>query len=467
MLTIAMPVLGFFLLTVLTVLFLAWKTQPEKAALGRLCCAEFNWKPFGAMLGGFLLLYLLAYFAHLHFTPGIGYFLGGFLLPLGLSSITVPQRWRQMILLLVIMGLTLMQPQMSVVSLGSLSLLWGLIGYQITATLTGATNRLESTDMLPALAWLSGEYWIHLTLADTQIPLYHNLLVSFLGIALLMRELGRMSFKAAFMRYLVPVVAAGLIAWVLTRHILLQANGLSWGGLIMGSLVLLYGIAGFEDGEQDNPLTGVMVLMLMGMGTLAASRLFGTFGWVTLLVLASTVNRSRFVVWAGLFWLARILLQAFIYQYNPNITGINMLHAYASASLYAGVVLVLLLPQFLQSAVPAWKKGLGLVVLSIGAPLLANFFLHAEPSSGFLLSTIVTTVAVVFLTLLRSVGQSVQELMMLMPVQLVLTALVGNDLLEMGLDTTLMVKIIVLVVIAVVFLGSLIFVRRFPLPEMR
>ena len=63
---------------------------------------------------------------------------------------------------------------------------------------------------------------------------------------------------------------------------------------------------------------------------------------VGLLVLAPTTMvalRPNVAIFAGLFWTVRVLLQAFVVQYNPNVTGINLMHSYTSAALYGDLCL--------------------------------------------------------------------------------------------------------------------------------
>jgi hypothetical protein len=141
--------------------------------------------------------------------------------------------------------------------------------------------------------------------------------------------------------------------------------------------------------------------------------MFGTVGW---LILGSTVlinpkaNRMASVV--GLFFIVRVLLQGFIYQYNPNVTGINITHPYASAALYAGEVGMILLPNFLNLLFPKaedtspasellWAVPIAKGLLVAG---LANFFLHNEATGSLLTALTIGALAISLLGNIRNMS---------------------------------------------------------------
>jgi len=212
------------------------------------------------------------------------------------------------------------------------------------------------------------------------------------------------------------------------------------------------------------PQAGVIALLLLGMATLVASRLFGTAGWVVLAVgLLSNRRSGSYVSVAAMFLLARVLLQAFLTQFSANVTGINITHPYASAALFVGFAMMLILPNWLN-ALPATApavphndaeilndpKRLSLilipfVLLGLGSLLfagLSNYFLHAEATASLLLALIVSGLGV---SLLAQFYSPQARAMPLFATLLTLAgALVSPEILDWGNEAEKGQKLVVL-----------------------
>ena len=82
-------------------------------------------------------------------------------------------------------------------------------------------------------------------------------------------------------------------------------------------------------------------------------------------------------------------------------------------------------------------------------PLLANYFLHEEPTGSFLIAT---TVAALMLAALGPTiaGATIQrqDNVLLLPVQMTTFAILGSNLITMGNETTIIDKITVLLYLA-------------------
>ena len=87
---------------------------------------------------------------------------------------------------------------------------------------------------------------------------------------------------------------------------------------------------------------GIKNILLVGICTLVASRLFGMEGLLILAAATVVAPIPGSALIAGLFWSSRALLQSYVSQFNPNVTGVNLMHNYASAALYAGFLVIIL-----------------------------------------------------------------------------------------------------------------------------
>jgi len=132
--------------------------------------------------------------------------------------------------------------------------------------------------------------------------------------------------------------------------------------------------------------------------------------------LLSNPRAGNYVSVAALFLLGRVMLQAFLSQYSANVTGINITHPYASAALYVGFAIMLLLPAGLNvlqskmqgnevlaesesSTLQSNFNPLASVLLggtSLLVAGLANFFLHGEATASLLLALLVSGLGVSF-----------------------------------------------------------------------
>lgn len=274
-----------------------------------------------------------------------------------------------------------------------------LLGLGVYKILENTMFGLENTfdDVLPAFIWLAGHYWLMVGIAGAACVLQENILLSCLTLALLMKALQSVFLaddKTIFKRILVSTVSGLGLLLILTKVLLVTK---------MAPLAALFGVAVlftyiFEASLQNDDLASkadpIRVLVFIGVLTLIATRFYGTLGLLVLApaTVSSAMSGSAWL--AGIFWISRAFVQAFISQYNSNITGINLMHAYTGAALYGGLVIVFVLSIALRDVERNWLTAKILLLSCFLLPPATIYFLHEEPSASLLISTLVSAIIV-------------------------------------------------------------------------
>jgi hypothetical protein len=193
------------------------------------------------------------------------------------------------------------------------------------------------------------------------------------------------------------------------------------------------------EGEQTVTATvGIQQLIVIGVLTLVAARFFGAWGMLMLVPAAILPVRGGVAQYAGLFFLSRVLLQGFVTDYNANVTGINLTHAYTGAALYAGFIVMAILFMLLRELTD--RRVRAGVFLAAGAlvPMAADFYLHAEPASSLLVAT---TCAGVMLAVLGPALQRTEKPvgfgnLLLVPSMMAVAGITYGGLIETGVNAT-------------------------------
>lgn len=298
-------------------------------------------------------------------------------------------------------------------------------------------------------SWLAGLYWLTLNVSGGDLPPQVSLLVIFISVGLIARSLQTLPILARFPAWVQPLyvgLTGGLAAWLAVQNMLLQPAFLPWVGLFVGGLVLGFLLFNPNNAlgsdETSEPVTskgqlpllkpatlqsGMITLILLGMAVLVASRLFGTTGWVVLVIgLMANRQAGSAISIAALFLLGRVLLQTFLAQYSANVTGINITHPYASGALYVGFTIMLLLPGWLNSlhgnasaaahqdeslsmpgstTIESGSKPITFALLGLGSLMtagLSNYFLHGEATASLLLALLVSGLGISLLAGFRN-----------------------------------------------------------------
>jgi hypothetical protein len=415
-----------------------------------------------------LVWYAAGYFLHLDAASGFPYFLGGFLgyWLLGCFSFAQPGM-RGALLLMGALAITSASHDVTTLPVPLISALLGLSAGRFTAPQTSWADYL-----LPG-SWLVGIGWIILTSSEAMQAPLASLLAIFLSVSLLLRTVQGLGFipeNKALIRPVFVVVTGALAAWLLCQTLLLQPSLMSWVWLFAGGLLLAFLLPAGPLTNSSQPSTGIsgaIQLLLIGIAALVASRLFGTLGWVVLAVgLLANAKQTMSVTLASLFFVGRSLLQVYLFQYNPNVTGINITHPYASAALYVGLAAMLLLPNILNMLLPAQLPDIDdteadiipdntlawaiLFFVALLAGALANYFLHAEATGSLLVAMLIAGLGVGLLG--RFQFKQAGTYTLLIPLITTSGALLSQELLSAGNEAEKSQKLIVLGIMLVGFL---------------
>ncbi|MDX2085724.1 MAG: hypothetical protein SFZ03_10100 [Candidatus Melainabacteria bacterium] len=224
-------------------------------------------------------------------------------------------------------------------------------------------------------------------------------------------------------------------------------------------------------------------LLLVGSLTLVADRLYGPVGmgllWLAVLLVGDQCVTSvrRGLAVAGLFWLMRLVLAAYLLQFNSNVTGINLLHPYPHVALLLGVLVPLMLPgvfqRFLRWQLPFVQQPMRSMValavfialVAIGLPWASAYFLHAEPTGALLIGASLSLLAVAVLNARQCQLQVLA--VAVFGVFWVLFAVLGQPLLALGAEATREARLWSLIVLGLIVLLHLWSSRAFWSPSDR
>jgi len=448
MATLSMGALGVFGAACLIAFLTPFVTQGVGKQLGW----QMTWpdlKRFALIVAPLVLLFVGGQFLELEGGGTLRFFAMAAAVPFLLSRLNFPAQLTGILLLLLTVLVTV---SMDVSGLPSVAIIAGLVTWKLGENLLlRETATLE--DVLPSLFWLAGLYWINAASPQELVGSRQGLLLGAIAVALFMRSIQGTFLKEdkLYVKRIALATTGGLLLLIYITKVMSLVAMDSLAVLMGAGIFLTYlfeAIEGKEDGRLSAP-AAVKTVILIGIFTMLASRLLGTFGWIMLAPATLVATRSGTAVFAGLFWATRAMLQTYIVQFNANVTGVNILHPYVGAALYAGFLAALLLSVFMRDH---RDKRLTLAVALGGATLLplgATYFLHAEPTCSLLVST---TVAAVLLSVLGPVMYR-QEIaqhdsLLLLPVQMIASATLANQLIPLGNEATAHDRLILLAYMA-------------------
>ena len=211
--------------------------------------------------------------------------------------------------------------------------------------------------------------------------------------------------------------------------------------------------------KKDCATSAIKQVLIIGIFTLLATRLFGNLGMAALGAGCMVGNFSQIPACAAIFFGARILEQVFAYANVSNVTGINLNHPYVSAALYLGLFSALGLMALLKDVSDRRIAAAAFAALAAVGTCAVSYFLHSEASGGYLISLIVSAV------LVSIVGQAFfpdeEEKVVniaLVPALATSCAMVSAGLLPLGLTATMEDRMTVIAAMAAatvaVLLGS-------------
>jgi hypothetical protein len=341
------------------------------------------------------------------------------------------------------------------------ALMFGLLSWKI------ADNFLRKPtydDVLPPVIWLSGVMWIALSAESADMPVQQGLLLGVISVCLLMRTIFHvvsqfMQDDVYYLKRTVLATTGGLGLLIVITKLLTVPDMAKVAALVGAGMLATFIFAGRSIPVEPDPndptapapldpyanllgTNGIGLLVTIGILFLVATRLWGTLGLVLLAPTALVAPWPGPSQYPGLFFTLRTLLQVFILSFNSNVTGINIMHAYTGAALYAGFIIMAILTLLLRDVLD--RRILTAVFLTAGVmvPLGASYLLHAEPTSSLLVSS---TVAAVLLSAIAPTMQQPNaakgyENIVLLPALMIASGITTSGLLEAGANATIQVK---------------------------
>jgi hypothetical protein len=350
---------------------------------------------------------------------------------------------------------------------GCLSALGGLLTYKVIDQLFFVSDT-GFEDILPATIWLSAASWFSSTLYGEAISktviLQESIVLCAISSSFLLKAIPPNVLKndPLFLKRLLLSLIGGFLMWMLVAQVLL-AHKMAVAAILFGGSIFTHLLLNSPENESSDNSSKfdfpVQFLVLVGVLTLVASRLLGMFGLLVIAPPALLCAGSSAAVAAGLYWCTRALFQGFQQDYNGNVTGINLLHPYVSASVYAGLALSLVVASLWLRRVNTWRDSIVFLGLAFLLPPACNYFLHEEPSSGYLFSLLSASIILVPLAkglFAPALSKPKYPVLMLLPGLSIITAYLTNGLFEAGNHSTLQSRLYAAVAIAAVLAVTLI-----------
>lgn len=408
-----------------------WQTLTPKRTLS-------SWRPllFTVLpIAGLLLFGKLGNLTMVNCAP---YFVGAALLAYVLSQANFSGEIRSLLLLMASVALTTFMPtEYQNPMLGTMG---GLLAWKLTENLMHKPeSRLD--DVLAPMVWLTTVYWAKLTLPEVPGILAQCVVLSTLFVAVFIRWVQPILLPrdTIYLKRLMLALTGGLALLIVFTKVLTSStltNTVILGG---SGFMLTYLLQSLDRSVDDTPnlARGIKNVLLVGIATLAATRLFGMQGLLVLAAATVLAPLPGSALVAGFFFLSRVLIECYVFAYNQNVTGINLMHTYTSAALYAGFLMVVLGSVFIKDL----KSRVVLTCIFLGSiivlPAATNFFLHPEPTSSFLVSLGVASVLASLLApAIYPSFAADQENLILLPAVGSVVAIASYELIEIGNNAT-------------------------------
>lgn len=379
----------------------------------------------------------------------VGFLALGALVPFLLSQVGLPVFYRSIILLACSVALTQLTSAPDVTAA-----LTGLLSWKAVENLL---KRPESTfeDILPAFVFLSSAVWFKAGGATGDEVRNTSLVLFSLVIGLFLRwsERPLVGNDPYWWRRMLIAASGGLFLLIVINKLLIAPKIATIAALGGAAYFLAYLFEKMTpaEGEQGEMLKGFKSLVFIGIFTLLATRLFGMLGLCLVAAGATVARRPGIAHAAGMFFAARVLLQAFIAVYNSNVTGINIMHAYSYAAMFAGLLSMFIVSSLFKENDARKYLPIALVGAGVTLPLVSNYFLHAEPSGALVSAALVSaTILAIFLPQAYDLKLPEHENLVLVPPIMMSVAYLSGDLITMGNDAPQALKTQILTVLLVV-----------------
>jgi hypothetical protein len=417
-----------------------WKVLAPKQVAAALKSFLFTIAPISALL-------LAGHLGDMQLSGAAPYFAGAALISCILGQMGLSAELRSFLLLASAVGLTMVLPRgesvtenASLLAQPLLGTMGGLLVWKLTENLLRKPeSRLD--DITAPLIWLTTIYWSNFVSSRTSALISQEIVLATLLVSVFIRwvQPTLLPNDNIYLKRIMLSLTGGLALLILSTKVLTNVEQGPIVGLAGAGFLTTYLLQSLDRSVDDGPslARGLKNILLVGICTLAATRLFGMQG---LLVLAATTVIAPLpgsALIAGLFWVSRVLIETFISQYVPNVTGMNLMHSYSSAALYAGFLFIVVATLFTKDM----KDRRLLMTILLGSMIVApagiSYFLHGEPTGTFLVSMGVGAVLLSYLAAAFFPGHAAdQENLILLPAIGAVTALTSQELLQLGNDAS-------------------------------
>lgn len=328
-------------------------------------------------------------------------------------------------------------------------------------------------DIAPAFVYLSGLLFISGTDSPSQNvygkrwTLLNSAFIVSTLVSLLQRP--HMTDDRLLVKRLVLTLSAGLGYLVLVTKLANAPEYTRLALLVGAGYAMAYGLDAL--GRRSDATASIRQVLIVGIFTLLASRIYGNFGIAVLGAGLMVGHFTQAPAAVALFFGARVLEQVFDYTYNQNVTGINLNHSYVGASVYFGLFSALAILALIKDV--SQRRVLAVILASSGALLAAavSYFLHGEAASGYLAALVISGILVCLTgrNFLSEDDANKSLSLVLVPALATASAILSNELLELGQTADMNTRLTVLGVMAasvvVAFVGSKIGPRGQALPN--
>lgn len=398
-------------------------------------------KVLAALVVPIALLFLGSGTIGVDLTNTLPYFLAGAVLPYILSQVGVPPFPRSLLILGGAVAFTMLVDGETYKPLTA-ALIAGLFTWKVVENIVlEKWSTLE--DVLPGFLWLVGMYWTRTADSSTWLPIHQKMIAAVFMVVIFLRWIQGPFLKEdkLFVKRICLAATGGLFLLILVTKVLSAMELTNLCVLVGAGFLLTYLLSHMDKTSCESgslTLKSFKQLVFIGIFTLLAERLFvpGTFGLVVLAASTLIATGTGVAYIAGLYWGTRAFLQCFIFDYNSNMTGINVMHPYVSAALYAGLLIALAVSMLLKSSLDNRTKALLFVAATVIAAPATNFFLHAEPTASLLNAALAGAVIVaVFGKAMYGAEPKLHENLMLVPGCLIAFGILTGGLIEVGNST--------------------------------
>jgi len=364
------------------------------------------------------------------------FFIGAVALPMLLSQIGLPPFLRSLLLLAGAVAFTCFVPidhyQGAVAAAVA-----GLVCWKSADNLLLNQEKSTLEDFIPPFLWLVSILWTKTVDAENWLAPHQNMILASFVAGIFMRWIQDPFLKVdkLYVKRLCLAVTGGLVLLCLVTKVVVALELAKLCVIAGGGYLLTYMLQAMDQaGENDSvAMKSFKQLLFLGIFTLLATRLYFTPGLIVLAISTMIATRSGGAAIAGVYFGSYIFLQTFIFKFNSNMTGINVMHPYTSAALYAGLLIAITASLLIRERMDSRSRTLLFISATLIAPAATSYFLHAEPAASLLLATLVGSVIIgMFARALANSELKGYDNVMLVPAQMIAVGLLTGDLIATG-----------------------------------